>query len=423
MSSSIGNIRWRIVCLLALSYAVLYITRSTMSIAGPVLMKDFGWSATEFGWVSTSFFIGYAVMMLPSGSLSDRFGGGRILILGTLFWSLLTFLTPFAGTIIIMMILRALVGMGQSVAMPGISALVAQWITKKESGVAQGFCLMGIPIATAFTMGASVGIMQLWGWQSIFYLYAFLGPIWVVAWLMFGKDKPEDHAKITPAEVAYIRAGQGASDIPGQAEEEITSKDIFASRSVWCAAISYFCSNYLFFLFLTWLPVYFSVGRGFSLSDSGIYTMFPYLAAVITYPLGGYLTDRAAEKFGQNIGRKLLPIVGLIAAGSLLIMGSSAENIGTAIAYISASNGFLCLTMGGFFSIPIVFSRKNAGKIVGFNGIWGTSAGVLAPIVTGLIIDMTGVYTYGLYLGAGVALVGAVVMLFGCQVKPLTAKH
>ncbi|SFL48086.1 Sugar phosphate permease [Pelosinus propionicus DSM 13327] len=421
MNAKVGNKRWEIIFLIVLCYVVLYMDRSCMSIAGPVMMKHFNWTATEFGLVSTAFFIGYGCTQILGGWLADRFGGGKIVIIGALWWSVFVFLTPFGSTLGLMLAIRIAMGLGEGVCLPANSSIVAQWIPKKESGFAQGLCLMGVPIGIVLTMPLSVWIMQNWNWQSIFYTFAFIAPIWVLLWQKFGKDKPEQHPAISKVELEYIRADQGPQGICSQAAC-VTARDIFSTRSVWSCAVSYFCANYLLYLFMTWLPTYFALGRHLTMDRTGMYSMFPYLVATFTYPLGGYLADCAAKKFGDNIGRKLYPVIGMIAAGILLIVGSQAASVGTAVALISASNGFLCLTMGGFYSMPIVFSHRNAGKITGVFATFATIGGVTAPTITGCIIDYFGSYEYALFVGAGVALVGAMILLISCNVRPIEEK-
>lgn len=421
MDAKIGNKRWGIICLIVLCYVVLYMDRSCMSIAGPVMMKHFNWTATEYGLVSTAFFIGYGCTQILGGWLADRFGGGKVVIIGALWWSVFVFLTPFGSTLGLMILIRIAMGWGEGVTLPANSSIVAQWMPKKESGLAQGLCLMGVPIGLVITMPLSIWIMEKWSWQMIFYSFAFIAPFWVLLWLKFGADRPEQHPTISREELAYIRADQGSQDAAAL-PANLTARDIFSTSSVWSCAIAYFCANYLLYLFMTWLPNYFALGRQLDMTTTGLYSMFPYVVATFTYPLGGYLADRAAKKFGDNIGRKLYPIAGMIAAGCLLIIGSQAPSAGAAMALISASNGLLCLTMGGFYSMPMVFSHKNAGKITGLFATFATVGGISAPTITGFIIDYFGSYEYALFLGAAVAVAGAIILLTTCKVEAIKPK-
>ncbi|TWH47875.1 MFS transporter [Sporomusa sp. KB1] len=420
MSPKIGNKRWYIVAMLVLCFTFMYLGRASISIAGPVLMKEYGWTGTQFGLVSTAFFIGYALTMLPAGWLSDRFGATKVIVIGTLLWSVFTLLTPFgAAAISSLIFIRVVVGLGQGVTLPATSSLVARWVPKQEAGKAQGWTLIGVPLGVVLTMLTGVYLIQNYNWQTIFYLFAILGPIWCIIWAKFGKDRPDLHSSISKEELEYIVSGQGSKDSGGQAVS-LTAKEIFSNISVWGAIIAYFCYNYVFYLLLTWLPTYLAVGRGFTLVKSGYYTMIPYLVAMITYPLGGILTDWASQKFGENIGRKLFPVCGLIIGGIALIFGAQASNANMAIGLIAASMGCLTITQGGFFSIPIIFAPKNAGTIVGMYGFIGTMAGISAPLVTGMVVDSYG-YSYALFLGSSMAILGAIILLTA-KVKQIEAK-
>jgi sugar phosphate permease len=419
LASKVGNKRWLIVFILVLCYTFMYLGRSSISIAGSTIMKDYGWSATQFGLVSTAFFIGYALTMLPAGYLADKFGAGKVIVVGTLFWSLFTLLSPFAGSIGIFVLIRALVGVGQGVTLPSASSMVSKWVPSQEAGKAQGFTLIGVPLGVAITMPLGVYLIQHFNWQTIFYLFAFLGPVWSLIWWKFGKDKPEKHPKISEEEVNYIKAGQGAKETSGTS---LTSKEVYGSASVWGATLAYFCYNYVFYLLLTWLPTYFAQGRHLSLASAGYATMFPYLVAVFTYPAGGMLADWGAKKFGQNIGRKLFPICGLIFGGVALMLATQTSSLFTAILLLSISMGGLTLTQGGFFSIPIILAPKNAGMIVGLYGTIGTFAGITAPILTGYVIDLSGKYETAMYLGSGMAVLGAIILLTITKVKPIVSK-
>lgn len=419
MNSKTGNTRWWMIFLFILCYIVLYMDRSNMSVAGPAMMKQFNWTGTDFGLVSTSFFIGYAGSMIIGGWLADRFGGGKVVMFGAMWWSLFVFLTPFGSTLGSMVAIRILLGFGEGVALPAISSMVAKWVPKQEAALAQGLCLMGVPLGITLTMPLAAWIIPNFGWEMIFYSFAFIAPLWIILWLKFGADRPENHPTISQEELAYIRADQGRLEgVEDKPTQELSARDIFTTPSIWTGAISFFCTNYLFYLFMTWLPVYFVKGLGLQFTKSALYTMAPYLVAVFTYPIGGYLADKAAKKYGQSVGRKLIPVLGMITAGLLLIIGSQADSALNAVILISASNGILCLTMGGYYSMPIVFSRKNAGKITGLWATFATVGGITAPLLTGIVVDAYG-YTNALYLGAAISIVGAVILALTVTVKEI----
>lgn len=426
MSTSPGNRRWGIIVLLIFDYFVMFVARSSMSMCGPALMQEYGWTAIQFGWVSTAFFIGYAITMLPAGLLADRFGGGIVLMTGTLWWVVFTFMTPLGSTLGMMMLLRILVGIGQGLLVPANFSLAARWVPKSESGKATGFLQIGCPAGIAFAMVLAAWIIQTWSWQSVFYIVSIPGLVWCLLWWWLGNSRPQMDKRISKNELDYILAGQVTATAAQSVQKKdqdsaLTKADILSTPSVWACSLCYFCTNYLFFLFMTWLPTYFAMGRGIDLKQSAIYSMLPYLVAILAYPLGGLITDAACRRFGQNVGRKLSPILGLLLAGVFLILGTRANSLWSAATLISASNFFLCFTMAAHFSIPIIFSQKDTGMLVGLNGVFGTLAGILSPVLAGWVIQITGQYEYALYLGAGVAILGAFFMLVA-RIKPIEQK-
>jgi sugar phosphate permease len=424
MNSGFGNRRKSIIMLLIIDYFVMFVARSGMAICGPTLMKTYGWNTLQFGWISTAFFIGYAITMFPAGELSDKFGGGRLLMFGTLWWAVFSFLTPMGTTLGMMMLLRILVGIGQGVIIPANFSVLANWIPKGESGKSSGILQMGCPAGIALSMIAAATIIEHFGWKCVFYLYALLGPVWCIIWFISGSDHPAQDKKITDAELAYIRAGQiteESKSSKGTQSISLSRKEIFSTPSVWGCALCFFCTTYLFSLFMSWLPTYFALGKGIDLQQSATYTMIPYLAAIIAYPLGGILADQASRCFGENIGRKFCPIIGLLLAGIFLIIAMKTTSLHTAVLLIATSNFFLCLTMASHFSIPMIFSQQNTGTIVGMNELFGTFGSILSPIVSGFVINASGRYSDALYLGAGFAIVGAVILL-AVKIQPIGSK-
>lgn len=426
MKEKIGGRRWRILGLFFLCYTVIYMARTNLSAAAPAIREFYGWSNTDYGLVATAFFLGYTSTMFLGGSLADKIGGGKVLCGGALLWSLFVFLTPIpqwatgiASALVLMVIVRALCGVAQGVALPSMSSMIARWVPKNESGLAQGVTLIGVAFGIAITMPLAAWVVENWGWQMVFWSFAFLGPLWVLLWLMFGYDSPEKDPHLSREELDYIQQSKASATAAVSADDPDQSLpvgDAYHMPAVWIGAMSMLCTHYLFYFFLTWLPIYFKDGRGLSLSASAMSAALPYVAAMITYPLGGVLADKCARKFGENIGRKILPIVGLMLSAILLYFATNVESAGAATAMAALSNGALCLTMGGYYSIPIIFSKKHAGKLV---GIWATFAsvgGIIAPMLTGVLVDHFD-YNFALSFAAAMAFIAAILLCF-VRVQP-----
>ena len=419
-TSQSGNKRWAIVFMMLLIYAIMYLCRTSLSITGSTLMNEFGWNAAQFGLASTGFFLGYAITMLPAGWLSDKFGTTIVLVVGAIWWSVFMMCGPAAAGLGVgaFIVVRAAMGLGQAAVLPANAAMIAQWIPKKESALAQGVVMIGTPLGIAMTYMIAPLVIQNFGWRALYYAFACLGPLWLIMWRIFGSNKPEKHPGVSKEELAHIRSDQSAPVMVDGVATALPARDVFRTPAVWVVAISYLTSNYLFFMFMTWLPTYFDKGRGLSLAGSAYMTTIPYIVAMFCYPLGGVLADWAAKKFGHSTGRKLFPVVGLAGAGIFLVLGTQAGTIAAAVTLISISNGLLSITQAPFFSMPIVFSRAHAAKITGLNGFCGTCAGILAPTITGFIVQSAG-YDQAMYVGAGVAICGALLLMFGSRIEEI----
>lgn len=423
MSSQRGllPVRWWIAVLLFLSYVVWYMDRTNISIAGPIMMKHFGWTATEFGLVQSAFFLGYALTQIPGGWMADKFGGSKVITFGTVWWSIFVFFTPFASSLAMMYLVRGFMGLGEGVNAPTHTSLTARWMPKSEAGRAQSVYYIGMPIGIMITMPLTVWIIEKWGWQMSFYSFAFIGLFWCILWWWYGCDRPEQHSSITQEELNYIKADQ---DPPEIMEQPTEWKTIFTNKSVLGVATAYFFHNYLWYLYMTWLPAYLVMARGFTLMKTGIFTMLPYLVACIAMPLGGYLSDAWTKKYGANIGRRLPIVIGMGGCGIFLVLAADAADAYIAIAYISASIGFLTLNYGAFWSTPINLSSKDGGVISGIMNTSGNIAGMFAPTITGFLVTYyNGKFENAMYFGAFLALVGIIVLWTCAKIEPIQFKN
>ena len=203
MAPSVGKRRWWIMTLFFLCYTVLYMARASVSMTGPAMIAHYGWSKTDFGLVSTAFFLGYASTMVLGGALADKLGGGRVLCAAAVLWSLFVFLTPIpvgASALILMIIVRAACGMAQGVALPAMTSMIARWVPKKESGLAQGISLIGVAAGLAVTMPLAAWVINTQGWDCLLLLClrrARMGSHLVEVRLPVAGSGPVHHARGT----------------------------------------------------------------------------------------------------------------------------------------------------------------------------------------------------------------------------------
>lgn len=419
------NVRWCVAIVLALSYMVMFLGRTVFSVSGSDIMKDYGWTSTQFGYASTAFFIGYMITMVPSGVIADKYGATKVLIISLLLSGVFTFLTPIIGTSIgLMILIRALEGVAQGCIVPGAMSNLGKWIPKKESGIACGLVQAGCPLGSAINMYLAAAMLPIMGWRKMFYVYALFFPIWCIIWKIVGKSKPSDHKKVNKAELDYINQKEQEELLVR--DSKITKYDVMRTPSVWLMCLSYACATYMYFFCTTWLPNYFAIGRGMKISAGAT----PFIVGFFTYFIGGFVADAASKKFGDKIGRKLVQLVGMIGAAVLIFIGANVTNPTLVIAAVSVSYGFLCLTMGGYFSVAPAICPTLAGVYSGIAGILGAISGILAPTITGFVVDAglkagasnAVAYGYALWICAGVCILGFVLAIMA-KLDPIQHKE
>lgn len=415
MSADIGNRRWQIMGLFFLCYTVLYMARASIGITGPAMMDYYGWDKAQYGYLASAFFVGYILTMFLGGSLADKIGGGKVVCGGAILWSLFVALTPLPNwsmALGLIIVIRFCCGISQGVALPAISSMIARWVPKSESGLAQGVTLIGVAFGLAITPVLSAWVMGISSWQMVFWSFAILGPIWVLIWWKWGYSNPAEDPNISKTELEFIQQGKaaaGAAPTQNSLDQKLDVHDCYRMPALWIGALSMLATHYLFYFYMAWLPTYFVDGRGMELTRGAWASAMPYIVAMVTYPLGGGLADKCSRMFGENWGRKMIPIIGLLISAVFLYMATTVETNTAIIALISVSNGALCLTMGGYYSIPIVFSRKHAGKLVGLWATFATAGGIIAPALTGVLVQNFS-YDFALAFAAAMAFIAALLL-------------
>ena len=176
------------VVMTVLAVYVCMIDRIAISIAIIPMAAEHGWTTTLQGAVMSAFFLGYLILQIPAGYLSDRFGGKWVLGLGVIFWSLFTLLTPVAAMLGIstLLVCRFLMGVAESVTWPSIYALYSQWIHPDRRASAVGLMNSGIAGGSVIALICTPWIISEWSWQGAFYLYGLLGVVWFIFWIYSG---------------------------------------------------------------------------------------------------------------------------------------------------------------------------------------------------------------------------------------------
>jgi MFS transporter, ACS family, D-galactonate transporter len=384
---------WCILVLMVVSVAINYIDRGSLSTAAPLLQADMAIPPAQLGWLLSSFFWTYALLQIVSGWLVDRYEVKWVMAIGFFVWSMATAATGLAGSFGVLFLLRLLLGIGESVAYPCYSKIMAAYFSEPQRGLANGLIDAGTKLGPALGMLTGGMLMARYGWRPVFIVLGLGSLLWLPAWF-----KWMPRARLAEEAPASEGAGFG---------------EILSRRSAWATIAGHFCGNYFWYFLLTWLPYYLVRERGFSMDRMAIVTAVAYGVTALSTTTTGWLADRfiAAGSSPTRV-RKACTALGLAFATAVVCVVFVHSSAG-AMAILM----FSCLSYGIFASSHWAITQTIAGpsavgKWSGLQNCLANMAGVAAPAVTGLVVKHTGHFFWAFAVSAGVVLTGAAVYAF-----------
>jgi ACS family glucarate transporter-like MFS transporter len=410
-------VRYRLLALMVTTGFINYLLRNNISVAIPSIREAFAFSATEIGWILGSFNVSYALFQIPGGAFAETIGYRRAMAVIASAWGLLTLLTGFvpgvmaasaAGAMTALIVVRFLMGVANAPTYPITVGLTARWFPVGSWGLPNALSSVGLTLGQA-AIGPVVTMLILWfGWQSSFYALSPIGFLLAVGWYVYVRDRPADHPAMTARELALIERNREpaatAKPTPGSWREVLMRRDVLL------LAASYFCMNYVFYMFAQWLFVYLVEERGFSLLESGFLYALPFVTGAALAACGGFVCDRLCRRFGGRLGCRIPAMLGLALVAVFQLAGIRAADPYVAVAFLSLCFGFTQFTEGAFASAATYAGGPHAATAYGAVNTGGNAAGFLAPLV-GLMLDRLG-WLPTLASGSLFALVGAALWLF-----------
>lgn len=380
----------RVVLLVAAAVFINYIDRGNLATAAPLMQDELHLSATQLGVLFSAFYYTYVLLMAPAGWMAERYGAHRMLAIGVVVWSIATFLTGFASSFVMLLALRLLLGVGECVAFPCASKLLSSTVEVNRLGVANGIMSFGYLLGPA--VGTLIGglLMASVGWRPVFIVFGAVSIAWLWPW-------------------RRVLVGSAAANSIGAEAATPSLRQILRQRALWGAALGLFSANYSFYFILAWLPFYLIKARGFSVGTMTLIASWAYLLNAVSALFIGWFTDRWIRKGrganGIYKGIMVLNHAGAIACIAGMLLLPAAGSIATLFAYEVLAG----LASPGLFAIPqILAGPRAAGRWVGVHNAVGGAAGLLAPALTGLLIDMTGQFATAFAAAAAFTAVGLV---------------
>lgn len=382
--------------LLTISFIINYVDRGNISVAGPLIKRDFHLSDSELGILFSAFFFTYTAMQFVIGWLVDRLDANWILASGFLLWSAATATTGIVRGFALLLVIRFILGIGESVALPCGSKILAENLPEHYRGFASGCVMSGLKWGNVIgTIGAGF-LMADFGWRPVFIAVGVISLLWLPAWMKWMPRCERlslDAIKISPG-----------------------FWEILSQRSFWGTSAGHFATNYLFYFLLTWLPTYLVLERHLSIKRMAVVAGFCYGVDAVSAISTGWLQDYAILRgYTPTLVRKSAMVIGFSMA-AIGLLGCALAGANSYIPWLLAA-GFGCgMTGPGLYTFPQTLAGSAAvGKWYGWQNGFANFAGITGPALTGFVLQQTGTFFAPFAITAGICVGGSLawVLLVG----------
>lgn len=403
------NYRWVVASLIFFITLVNFIDRSAISFVIEPLKQEFKFTDTEFGMILSSFGIGYVLLTLLGGYLVDLWGARFVWPIAAIGWSLCVGLLGFASGFWSFIILRFLLGVTEGPHFPAMTRSISTWLSPQERARALSLGLVAIPLSAVVGAPITSYLVADFGWRAMFFIISSAGIVWAFAWYWLFRDNPEESKFVNEQEMEYI------SPVATRTKKKISTMDwrfILFHPALIANNIGYFAFGYLLFFATLWLPGYFSSQHGLNLKAVGWYLTIPWLVGAIFLKAGGILSDYLYKKTGSSrLARSHVIWSSQLLAAICFVILSYTNTLGLSILFLSLGLGFGLMPQPAFFSINIDVAKERAGSAQGVTSSCLSLAGIIAPVMTGWLIDLTGNYQGAFLLLAGLTGISVIVTI------------
>jgi ACS family D-galactonate transporter-like MFS transporter len=393
--------------LLILAMVICYAHRGALSIAAPFMMKDLGLAPSTMGVLLSAFFWLYAFMQVPAGWFVDRFGVKWAYAAGFAFWSTASALTGFATGAFTLIASRLALGAGQSVAFPASASAVSRVFRDRERGMVTAGYLAGVRIGQALVGAIGALMIARFGYRGFFVLLGLMPSLWLVPWIRFWRNQQPSNRDAPAATVlSSLSFRSGVA--------------LLRHRTVLGIFLGYFAYDYVWFVFVTWLPSYLIIARKFTTTETAFYSSVPYLIMMGVILLSGALSDFVVRRGRSERGvRKWFIGIGMCIA-CLIVPAGLVEDKMTSVALLTMALGGIGIAAPNTWTLTqAMCARPIVGTVSGIQNFGGNLGGIVAPALTGYTVSATGSFVVSFAVSGCVLLCGVLSywLLFSTHVE------
>lgn len=396
--------RWVVCALLFFATTINYVDRQVIGLLKQTLQGQIGWNEIGYSNIIFAFQLAYAIGLLFAGRILDRLGTRKGFSFSVFFWSIAAMAHALVHSVMGFGAARVALGLGESGNFPACIKAVAEWFPKKERALATGIFNSGTNVGALTTPFLVSWITGIYGWRGAFIATGAIGFIWLIVWLWMYRS-PEDHRRVSSAELDYIRG-----DAPEQ-ETKIPWMELIDHRQTWAFAIGKFMTDPIWWFYLFWVPDFLYKTHGITLSKVGVPLLVIYqMATVGSIGAGWFSSTMIKRGWTVNRSRKTAMLICALAVMPI-VFASKVSNTWVAVVLIGlAAAGHQGWSANIFTLASDTFPRRAVGSVVGFGGMFGSLGALLIAKVTGYVLQWTGSYL-PMFIIAGSAYLAALVVI------------
>ena len=387
--------------LLCVMYLITYVDRVNVATAGNDIKRELALSNTQLGLVFSAFAYPYLLFQVFGGWVGDRFGPRRTLFVCGLIWASATILTGLAAGLFMLFLVRVLLGVGEGATFPVATRAMQSWTAASRRGFAQGITHAFARFGNAITPPIVAALIAVVTWRGSFVILGCVSLLWVIAWVLYFRDNPADHASITPEELAVLpkRAPQAQLQVPWGR----------LARRMLPVIVVYFCYGWTLWLYLSWLPTFFLHEYQLEIGRSALFSSAVFFAGVGGDLLGGTISDGVLHRTGDlRKARRNVVVAGFLGSFLCLLPMFATRDLTVIVLSLGAAFFFAEIVIGPMWAIPMDIAGKYAGTASGFMNTGSAAAAILSPLVFGFIADVTGDWHLPFAGSLGLLLLGAI---------------
>lgn len=426
-ANSRWRVRWIIFSYMFAFAFVIYLQRTSFSVAAVQMMPELRISQVELGWLFTAYLIVYMAFQLPGGIFGEWLGARRALVVTGLVGFAAAMATPLiplwltgSAMLIALLVARIMLGLAHAPLFPVSTGVFETWFPVGHWGLPNGLQTAGLQFGSAAATPLIAVLMQSYGWKNALLWTTVPALALVGLWSWYSRDTPAEHPRISAAELAELHGHGKPHPAAGINRRDLLR--VLANRDVLLLTISYTTMNYVFYLLSTWCFLYLVQERQLSVLESGWLASLPFIAAGIGAAIGGQVSDALAVRFGPGVGYRAVPVVSLPLAGLLLLAGVESSNPYLAVAALSLAFASIEITEASYSAATTAVAREHTMTAWGIVGTGGNLGGVMGtPLVA--VLSAHHAWTAAFLTGTGFAILSGILWFWIDGGRPLAGTN